>query len=209
MEEMIDFDTWLKNYKPEEVQYMVTFDPMTGAILSVGPSHAFENEKYKLFIDSDTAEKIIDGIIKISSCVIDVESSELEISEVITTVKIDDVVHRIVEKEFAENDKFDIYLTFNRKNKSLKIEMSEEYKGTKKLPKKCYPIAKRRILWDGETEMSFLLTDYNDPNYLYQMVTVKLSDILGKSKTIKDLDLPPKFSIYTRRLFKNYILEIK
>jgi hypothetical protein len=41
------------------------------------------------------------------------------------------------------------------------------------------------------------------------MIPVKVIDLIGKAKVLENLDVPPKFSIYTRRLFKNYTLEIK
>jgi hypothetical protein len=57
--------------------------------------------------------------------------------------------------------------------------------------------------------MNFLITDYNDPNVLYKPFTIKISDLVGKKFVLKNLELPTKFSVYTRRLFKNYVLEIK
>jgi hypothetical protein len=68
---------------------------------------------------------------------------------------------------------------------------------------------KRKIFWDGETKMDFLLTDYNDPNILFKMISITLSDIIEKSKTINDIEVPENFSLYTRRIFKNYLIDIK
>jgi hypothetical protein len=209
MEEIINFDQWVKNFKQDEIVYMVTYNPETGSVTSVGPSYAFENEKYKLHIDTEIAEMIIDGKIQISSCIVDHESSEFTISEVKSSFKIDDVLHRIIETQWSELEKFDVYLTFDRLTKQLTIELSEEFQGTKKLPKKFQPVAKRRIVWDGDVEMSFLLTDYNDPNFLYTMLSVKILDLINKPTVFENVEVPPKFSIYTRRLFKNYTLEIK
>ena len=54
--------------------------------------------------------------------------------------------------------------------------------------------------------MSFLITDYNDPNILYKMVSLTVSDLVEKKKIFKDIELPDRFSVYTRRIFKNYVL---
>ncbi len=54
---------------------------------------------------------------------------------------------------------------------------------------------------------SFFITEYNDPNILYQSVVVTLADIIAKSHTVDVTNLPVKFSIYTRRVFKNYVIE--
>jgi len=208
MEEIVDFDEWLANYKPIEPEYVAVYDPQTGEVKSVGPVYAFENEKNKIPVDREIAESIIEGKIKISSCVIDINSNSLEIAEIKNIFKIDDVLHRIVDKKWSDIQKPEVYLTYNSKNKTLKIELSEEFGGTKKLPKKFQPIKTRKIIWDGDTEMTFLVTEYNDPNLLFDMFSVKINELVSKSKTIQDFEYN-NFSIYTRRLFKNYLIEHK
>jgi hypothetical protein len=202
MEKMIDFDQWYLDWKPLVIEYVAVFNPQTGAVLSVGPSHAFVDEKYKVPIDKETAESIISAEVKIDSCVIDINSNTLEVAEIKSVFKIDNVLHRIISIEYADVTNADIYITYNSKNKSLRIEMSTEFGGTK-VP--IVPVKERRIVWDGDTQMNFFITDYNDPNVLYQIISVKIKDLIGKSKTFKNIDCN-QFSVYTRRLFKNYIM---
>lgn len=208
MEEIIDFDKWILDYKPADPEYVATFDPHTRAVLSVGPSHAFENETNKIFIDQETAESIIEGKIRISSCIVDPLSNILENTEIKYIFKIDDVLHRIADKKWSNIEKPDLYLTYNTTKKTLKFELSEELGGTKSLSKKFYPIQHKKIIWDGETEMNFLITDYNDPNLFFETISVKIKDLIDKSVTFKNIDYT-KFSIYTRRLFKYCIIEYK
>ena len=208
MEEVIDFDSWIKDHKPEEPRYMVTYHPETGSVTSVGPDYAFEKERYKLYIDTEIAELLINGKIQVSSCFVDHTTSEFTVTEVKSVFKIDDVLHRIVEKQWSELERFEVYLTFDQLTKELTVELSEEYRGTKQLPEKFQPVAKRRIVWDGDVEMNFLLTDYNDPNFLYTMLSVKVADLIEQKKVFENIEVPPRFSVYTRRLFKNYIIEI-
>lgn len=208
MEELIDFDEWLANYKPIDPEYVAVFDPHSGAVISVGPSHAFKNEQHKIPVDQETAESIIEGKIKISSCVIELGANTLQIAEIKNIFKIDDVLHRVVSKQYAEIDKPDMYITYNSKKKTLKIELSEELGGTKKLPKKFQPVTVKKIVWDGHTEMDFLITDYNDPNVLYEMISVKINTLVGKSKIFENIKYD-NFSVYTRRLFKNCVIEYK
>jgi hypothetical protein len=205
MEKMIDFDQWYLNWKPSPVDYVAVFDPHTGAVLSVGPSHAFINEKHKVPIDKEMAESIISAEIKISSCIININSNTLEIAEIRAVYKIDDVLHRIISIEYAADMIPEIYLTHISKNKTLKIEMSKEFQGTYN-PKSPYKT--RQILWAGDTEMNFFITDYNDPNVLFETFSVTINDLVGKSKMIKDFNYK-KFSIYTRRLFKNYVIKYR
>ena len=202
MEKILDFDQWYLNWKPPVIEYVAVFDSQTGAVLSVGPSHAFVNEKYKVPIDQETAESIISAEIKIDSCVIDINSNKLEVAEIKSVFKLDNVLHRIISIEYTDQKNSDIYLTYNSKNKSLKIELSTEFGGTK-IP--VVPVKKRRIVWDGDTEMNFFITDYNDPNVLFEIISVRIKDLVGKAKIFKNIEYK-KFSVYTRRLFKNYVI---
>ena len=98
---------------------------------------------------------------------------------------------------------------YDIKKKTLKFQLTEEFYGTKKMPEKYQPVIKRNVLWSGETEMNFLITEYNDPNILFKMISFKVSELVGKTKIFKNITCPERFSIYTRRIFKNYILEIQ
>jgi hypothetical protein len=206
MEEIIEFEDFVKNIQLPELTYSATFNPTTGAVVSVGPSHAFVNEQNTISLDKETAEQIIDGTIKVNSCFVDITGGKLEIAEIQSVYKIDDVLHRIIEKKWSAITKPEIYISYDKIKKTLTVELTEEYFGTKKVPKKYHPISKRKVIWSGETEMSFLITDYNDPNILYKMVSLTVSDLVEKKKIFKDIELPDRFSIYTRRIFKNYVL---
>lgn len=205
MEKMIDFDQWYLDFTPPPIEYVAVFDPNTGEVKSVGPSHAFTNEKYKVPVDQETAESIINAEIKINSCIVDINSQTLEVAEIKTVYRIDDVVHRIISTEYADIEKPDIYLTYDSKKRTLRLEMSTEFGGTRN---PGVAVRKRNIVWDGDTEMNFLITNYNDPNVLFEIISVKINELVGKSKLIKDFSYTD-FSIYTRRLFKNYVILYK
>lgn len=209
MEEVMDFDEWLANYKPPEITYFAEFNTDTGEVLTVGPSHAFGDKKNIVSVDREIAELIIEGKIKISDCVVDMQSQTLEMLEIKNVFKIDDILHRIIGIEWTEIEKPDIYITYNRELKSLKFELTEEYHGTKQLPEKFQPVTPRKVIWSGDTILNFLITDYNDPNVLYEMISIKISDLIENSYTIENIEAPEKFSVYTRRIFKNYVIECK
>ena len=202
---MIDFDTWLANYKLPQVEFVAVFDKDSGTVISVGPSHAFVDQKHKISIDKELAEAIINSEIKIENCVVDINSNSIEIAEIKNINKIDDVLHRIPDKKYCNVTRPDIYLTYETKKQSLKIALSIEYGGTHR---PSISVKKRNVIWDGETDMQFFITEYNDPNLLLQSVSVKINDLVGKSKIIKNIECK-KFSVFTRRLFKNYIIEYK
>lgn len=205
MEKIIDFSKWDLNLTPPVLEYVAIFDPRTGSVCSVGPSHAFTNEKNKVPVDQQTAESIISGEIKISSCVIDINTNTLEVAEIKFGYKIDNVLHRIISMEYTDDTNSDIYLTYNRKTKNLRVELSTEFGGTK-VP--LIPVKTRPILWDGDTKMDFFITDYNDPNVLFEIFSLKVKELKGKAKLIKNINYS-QFSVYTRRIFKNYVIGYK
>jgi hypothetical protein len=196
--EEIDFITF-------ETQYLAVYDPESYQVITVGPSSAFNDEKHKVLIDEALALNIIEGNIRLTNCYIDIDSKTLELTEKKYINKIDDVLHRITEKKWIKNKFPEIYLTYHKKNNSLKIQMTSIYSGTKKVSLNL----KRKILWSGDTIMDFYITDYNDPHTLYIVLSFTINDLIGKTKEFKNLDLPKKFSVYTRRIFKGYVLEIK
>lgn len=207
MEELIDFDLWASQFKPPPEKYIAVFDKDNGKVISVGPSHAFENEKYQIEIEKETAIDILEGKISIHNCFVDVNAQTIEISEVKKIYKIDDVIHRIIEKKWTDITKPDIYITINIRESYIKFQLTEEFGGTFIQSEEFQPVRKRKILWDGDTDLNFLFTDYNDPNVLFKMISIKLNDLIGQEKIVTDLNLPNKFSVYTRRVFKNYVVE--
>lgn len=205
METIEDFDKWLSEYKMPVVKYVAVFDPATGKVISVGPDYTFQNEQHKVEIDKELAQSIIAAEIQIEKCMIDINSGNLEVAELKTLVKLDDVLHRIISIEFSNIKKPDIYLTYTKKNHTLKIQLSEEFGGTKKLKQKNKP---RKFVWEGSTAMNFLITAYNDPNLIYEIHDVTINDLVGNTVTIKNVNYD-SFSVYTRRIFKNYVIEYK
>jgi hypothetical protein len=208
--EKINFslEDWINNYKPSN-QYLAVFDPATGMIHAVGPEQSLKDHEHKIPVDQETAELILEGKICLSNCSVDITGSTFKLAETRSVYKIDDVLHRIPTIEHSENDRYNIYLTYDRLGKCLTIELTEEYGGTKVLPEKYQPVNDKSINWTGNTDMNFLITDYNDPNVIYKMIRLQIDDIKSKIIVIADLDLPKKFSVYTRRLFKNYVIEHK
>ena len=209
MIDLPDFDEWYKNYTPAKTEYNAAFDSESGKVLSVGPNHSVNKKTFKniINISSDVAEDIISGKIRMNKCFVDPAMGELEIVEVKDLYSIDDVLHRIIEKKWSEVEKPDIHLVYDRNKQLLTIKLSEEFGGTHKLDKKFYPLTKRKIFWDGETEMNFSITDYNDPHIIHDIVKIKMSDLDGKTVAV-NLECPTKFSVYTKRLFKNYVIEV-
>jgi len=195
--------------KLPEVTYAVMYDPVTGEVKSVGPSEAFTKDDYTIPIDEQTAIDIIESRININHCFVDLDSSELEIVESRNVFKIDDILHRVPLAQWSEIEKSDIYISYYPAGSKLVVQLSEEFHGTKKLPEKFKNVHRRRTRWSGDTNLIFFVTEYNDPHAIKEIVTFKIDDLIGSTKIINNIVLPKRFSIFTRRIFKNYVMDIK
>ena len=70
---------------------------------------------------------------------------------------------------------------------------------------KINPLLKT-IEWQGDQDMIFLVTEYNDPNVLQEMISFNVNELVKYPQRFT-LELPEKFSIYTRRIFDKYTYE--
>ena len=192
MEEIIDFDSWLQQYTVPQVEYWAIFEPTTGEVIGIYPEFAAHDKQYKIKIDRDLAEDIHNGIIQMSFCFVDIDSETVEIITKHSLVKIDDVLHRVIDRKYAPSQKNDIIIQYNElENKIIFV----------------LPIKTRKIQWDGSTEMQFFITAYNDPHNLYQTITFQLKDLEQSSKEFIYTGFHNRFSIFTRRILKNYVFE--
>lgn len=209
MEEIIDLEDFFKDFVIPEHEFAVVYDEITGKVISVGPVFAFNDIKNKVVVDKEVALDIIENRISIDRCFIDPRTKKPIITEVRSLQGIDDILHRVIDIKWASGTKFDLYISYNFKQKMLKFQLAEELGGTKKLPKSLKGSIKNNIQLEGETKMDFMITDYNDPNVEYESFSVFISELIGKTKTFKNVELPEHFSVYTCRLFEKYVLEVK
>lgn len=206
MEQTIDFDEWFKNFKPPKPVYFAVYDPDTGAINSIFPNTGLPEIENIIELDDETAQLITEGKLILNNCFVDFESGQLEIAEIKTLNKIDDLLHRVIEKKWSKNqEEEDFFISYDTTKKKIKFELSSRYNGSRV----CSSESKRKIRWDGSTVMTFLITDYNDPNYIYETIKIKINDLINQSKEFKLTNVPKKFSVYTKRLFPIYVMEIK
>ena len=195
----------LQHYEDQKDRYCASYDPDTGKIISVGPSLALRSVQHKIDLEKELAEDILMGKIRIANCFLDVTTGSLEIIETRSIRKIDDVLHRVPLYDFVEDKSVDLFVTYIKKTQQIKFELSDELEGTKKIGGK----KKRHIHWSGDTVMNFYITKYNDPHWIFHEFDVKINELRRKTKKFKLESVPDKFSVFTRRILKNYTLEIK
>jgi len=193
-QELMDFDEWIKQPVNQTIDYYATFKE-DGSLTGVYRSHAATGIQNKIQIDEEVANAIIGGAENLFSYKVDVPTRKLlKINKFSThnLIKIDDVLHRIIDKKWSNIEDPDVIVSYNETDSVITFSMSERYT--------------TNVIWDGATEMIFLITNYNDPNALIEMISVRAGDITANIKSF-NLDLPKKFSVYTRRIFDKYIFE--
>ena len=200
----VDFDEWIKNYKLVEPLFFAVYDPKDGTILGIYPEHAVINSTYKISINTELARRIQENEILLSSCYVDPIQQEFIVLYDKNIVKIDDVLHRI---PMITNDstQHDVYIEYYKQEEKLVVGLTEKYHGTRSA---TYDF-KTKLDEKQVSDICLTITDYNDPNAVMQILKIKIKDLEGKDKIFKNVPLSEKFSIYTRRLFKNYVLKIK
>lgn len=192
MEEIIleDFDQWIKKAVPPKEEYCVTYDNV-GNITGVHPFYEDNSFVNPLKIDNNLAVDIFNGSELITSYKVDTFSKTLVKLNKVDIVKMDDILHRIIDKKWSAITDPDVIVKYDTENKQLSFSMNQKYQDA---------------IWNGNPEVEFLITGYNDPNILKYMISLRIDEISKNTKII-DLDIPGKFSVYTRRVFKNYIFE--
>lgn len=191
-QELMDFDEWIRLPVNQTIEYYATFKE-DGSLIGVYPSHTVDGVKNKIKIDDEIATAITSGVENLFSYKVDVPTQKLlKINKfsMHNLIKIDDVLHRIIDKKWSNIEDPDITVAYG--NETLTFSMNARYAAN--------------IIWDGDTTMIFLITEYNDPNALIEMISIRAGDITENSKSFY-LELPKKFSVYTRRIFDKYVFE--
>lgn len=192
-QELMDFDEWIKLQQNRHIVYAAVYND-EGDVISVGPDHSFTGSTNKIEIDDEIALAILEGRETMFSYKVDIRTKTfLKISNFLThsLTKIDDVLHRIIDSKWSSLSNTDVSVSYNKRSSELTFSINLKYK---------------KLILEGETEMNFLLTEYNDPNILLGMISFRVGDLVSQDKVCK-VDLPDKFSIYTRRIFDTYVFD--
>lgn len=210
MEKDIDLLQFFGLEPAKEIIYFAEYDILSNKVIKVGPDHAMKDVANKVRVENDLAIDIISGTKPISSFIVDQNEDKIILMENFNLVKIDDILHRIIEDKYSDDTYPDIHISLSMKNSTATVEASELWGGTKKIKGKKIANEKKYLLYQGNKNMIFHITEYNDPTIIYETFVVVVSDLVDKKVKI-DLKnkLPKEFSIFTKRLFKKYSMTIK
>ena len=196
MEEKLDlapFDEWIKTLEVPEETYFFEFD-LDGNVVALHPGPAADSIKNKIQVDLDVALGIYDRGETLRHYKVDVISGrviKVNLASITGLTKIDDVLHRVIDKKWSKISKPDISIEYDRADALLTFKIN--------------PLLKT-IEWQGDQDMVFLITAYNDPNVLQEMISFNVNELVKYPQRFT-LALPEKFSIYTRRIFDKYTYE--
>jgi hypothetical protein len=196
MEEKLDlplFDEWIKTATIPEETYFFEFD-ISGNVIALHPGESVAHIQNKIQINNSIAMTIYDGIEMLRNYKVDIATGnviKVNLTTITGLTKIDDVLHRVIDKRWSNVTKPDISIEYNREESLLTFKIN--------------PLLKT-LEWQGDQDMVFLITEYNDPNILLEMINFNVNELVKYPHRIK-LDLPNKFSIYTRRIFQTYTYE--
>jgi hypothetical protein len=192
MEEITDFDKWLQTFISEPIEYYAIYNPQTAEVIGIYPKNSAKDIEHKVLIDLDLAESILEGKISLRSCFVDEIDDVLQVVQTQSVRTIDDILHRIVSKEFATFDEPDLCITFNLELNTITLSLIEKLK-------------RKKIRWDNSALLKFLITEYNDPHKVIQVITTTLEDLYITDQTYQYTGADKNFSVFTSRIFKKYI----
>jgi hypothetical protein len=196
MEETLDlppFDQWIKNLEIPEETYFFEFDN-DGNVMALHPGQSVGGIKNKIQVDNSIALAIYESGETLRHYKVDIISGrvlKVNLASITGLHKIDDVLHRVIDKRWTNVTKPDIAIEYNRTDSLLTFKIN--------------PLLKT-VEWHGDQEMVFLITEYNDPNVLQKMISFNVNELVKYPQRI-NVELQKKFSIYTRRIFDKYTFE--
>ena len=196
MEEKLDlapFDEWIKTLEIPEESYFFEFDA-DGNVIALHPGFSANNVKNKIQVDLDVALGIYERGETLQHYKVDIIANKVikvNLVSITGLTKIDDVLHRVIDKKWSKISRPDVSIEYDRVVSLLTFKLN--------------PLLKT-IEWQGDQDMVFLITEYNDPNVLQEMISFNVNELVKYPHRFR-LKLPEKFSIYTRRIFDKYTYE--
>jgi len=196
MEEITyDFSDFADKFDLKKIEYYALYDSNTLTVKGIYPSHALEDRTDAIAIDHELADRINSGHTNMSKCKVNLYNRTIEVIEDNSEISIDTVLHRIIEKKWnTKKTKNDILIIYDSKTKILKFKIHQKYFSD--------------VTWPKNLELKFIITGYNDPHILYKTISFTLGAILEKKTIEAKVDIDGEFSIFSKRVFPNYQLEI-
>ena len=182
------------------IEFSAVYDPKNLQVTQISQTRFLQENSNLIPIDFDLAMKVIQGDIPMIRCFANLDTFTVEVVEEKSLNLIEDILHRIPEIQYSKYDQYDVIVTIDKNQ--IKFDLCSELGG-------MYDQSsiKKKVLWKDNIQLHFMLTDYNDPHIIYNIFEFSLFEMLGKSKIFSDVNLPKKFSIFTDRIFRSYVIK--
>jgi hypothetical protein len=190
---LIDFWEWIKTASFPEDEYYAIYDD-DGNVKAIMSNYHDTTGLQKVVIDSEIAIAIHEGREYLHRFRVDTITKEFKKIESLNFYglkKIDDILHRIIDKRWSNIDVADLNISYNVSEGKLSFYLDDRLKNSS---------------WEGETIVTFFITGYNDPNILKEVISFPIGD-LSQGAKIFDFQSNEKFSVYTKRVLQNYVYE--
>jgi hypothetical protein len=194
MNQSIDFDSWITNFDPPDIVYYAIYNPETLLVTGIYPEGVALDQPYKIKIDRILAEEINDGKIPLLNCFVDLETEEIILDSKNPSQNENQSLYLI--RSIAENLNLPtLTCKFEKENSILEIILSES-------------LMNNKSKYDFMENFYFYITSKNDPNILFQSIKISQEELFS-NKFSKKIDIDIDFSIFTKKIFKNYYFLIK
>lgn len=200
MEESLDLEFFIKTLTPIEIKYYAKFDITTGEISGIYPSNTgFAESDVWVEIDSEVAERIVEGKECITNFAIDTSTEGMPIVD-IRKLKTPDHVHtlfRVPEVQWSTKPP-EIVIEYYADSNSFRLTLGEKY-------------SKIKILAFKNVPCHLYITQYNDPNILHETIIFSVDNLINQGFDlikIKTQFNSKAYSIFTPQLFNVFGVQI-
>ena len=174
------------------IEFFAIYNPATFDVIGIYPSHAASDITHKISISQQLADMIFNGTVPLQQCFIDITSDVPVVAQHQSISKIDNILHRVPNRLYIQIDNPDLTILFNTNINQFTISVSDRVKN---------------IRWLTDINLRFLISAYNDPHILYQVINVELASLVSAPYTVTYTGPSNLFSVFTSRVFNTYIFE--
>lgn len=168
-----------------------------GQIEQVGPANIFVGKSNLVEINDEISNKLLEGTLHLSSLLVkfDNDIATVHIIDTKSTSMINNLLYRINPTTDLQHDTGDLTIKIDVENSSMKVSLRN-------------PELVSRGMISPDKEILLLITEFNDPNALYEICRIRIGDLATDTVYYEGLTIPKHFDLYTKRIFRDYRLEI-
>ena len=174
--------------KNKEKIFCIGYDPSTGKLLGVFQQNNLPRFDFYIKIDSEIAEKFHNGEFKPSRFVVDTKTLKLKSLENRLN-EYNEVLLRI--PYTTDIEEYECKILINQLEQKIKFELNSHLE---------YP---------DQVNTIFYFTKYNDPTIIYDILEVPVYQIKNNKEFNLNFNFSENNSIFTKRLFNGYGIELQ